>query len=93
MKNIVNIAFYEYDKKTIHLIDLVNICEKAQNNNLFFTNVNNNLHNVLYIFSEYEMKDKTYELLNQIYNSDKGFGMIIDNNLEDENIKYNIINL
>ena len=39
------------------------------------------------------MKDKTYELLNQIYNSDKGFGMIIDNNLEDENIKYNIINL
>ena len=61
MKNIVNIAFYEYDKKTIHLIDLVNICEKAQNNKLFFTNVNNNLHNVLYIFSEY--------ILNCIFNS------------------------
>lgn len=93
MKNIINIAFYEYDKKTINLIDIVDKCVKAQDNNLFFANININEDKVLYIFSEYEMQNKTYELLNKIYNSDEGFSIIIDNMLEDENIKYNIIDL
>ena len=93
MKRIINIAFYEYDKKTINLIELVSMCEKAQSNNLFYVNINGDSENVLCIFSEYEMQDRTYELLNQIYNSDNGFRMIIDNTLENENIKYNIISL
>lgn len=48
---------------------------------------------ILDIFTEYEMTDKEYELLFNIYNNSDGIKLLIDNKLEFDNIKYNIITL
>lgn len=93
MKKIINISFWEQENSANHVINISKIYENAQEKNLFYvkTIVGDNI--ILNIFSEYEMSDREYELLFKIYNNKDGFALIIDNKLELETIKYNIIDI
>ena len=93
MKRIINIAFLEQDSNTMSVMELTNIYEKVQENNLFYMYTNIIDNKIINIFSEYEMTNKEYELLSKIYDNYDGFELIIDNKLELEKVKYNIIDI
>lgn len=93
MKKEINIAFFEDNNKIINVMLLEELIENAQKNNLYFVNLNITECSVLYIFSEYEMTEKEYNLLYDIYNNNNGLKFIIDNKLEGKDVKYNIIDL
>lgn len=93
MRRIINIAFFEKNNKIINIMEMEKIFDNAIKNNLFYMKEIIYDDSILDIFTEYEMTDKEYELLFNIYNNSDGIKLLIDNKLEFDNIKYNIITL
>lgn len=82
MRRIINIAFFEKNNKIINIMEMEKIFDNAIKNNLFYMKEIIYDDSILDIFTEYEMTDKEYELLFNIYNNSDGIKLLIDNKLE-----------